>query len=341
MTVNNDDIDAFAKDVRDYDFQLSSGYLEVNTFAGMLLSCMAADGIKHPPSFNDILDLLKSIVEKKVDKRHPSLGEIDVGSDRRHDTVYPMGKCSVLHLASLSFVRELWIYNIGMETSGHAEKRDDQYHYMSWIRPQWVFTSTYISRFHQQCIEIERDSDEKNASERGYSNFECLFLMNKFSIGYDEAAERLKSRNANFKSAIARIDEGIKAGFPLDSIVVSESLISGCLHHFLIATGDTKPPEVFSQLVARFREKGEHAKNFPSKIVEEIDAWRKQRNTAAHRFVARDLVELDKGQEVFLEEARETAVTGRDVCAKFLDWFHRESYYFLETDFNVSGPTLN
>lgn len=331
--------DEFNRELSVYDFKLSNGYLEVNTFAGMLRTCMMRDGIASPPSVADIVDLLGAIARDKVPQSVPYWSEIEVEPARHSKEVYPRNLCEIIHVAALTLVRELWIYNIGTETPSSVQC--DESGYMGWTRPEWIFTRTFILRFHHQAIQIEIDSDRFGAKANGYSNFEALHVAVKQNIQFDEAVRQLKSRNLGFANAISRVDSALDAGFPLEAIVVVESLISSCLHHFLLSCGVARPPEALFGLIAKVNECGSIAQKFPTKLLDEVNRWRRSRNSAAHRFVARDPMEMISGQETFLKEARKTAIIGREIALKVSQWFHEESFYFLKTDFELKGPPIN
>ena len=331
--------DDFASAVAGYDFKLGNGHLEVNTFAAMIRSCMGMDGIHMPPASHDIIALLEDIACDRLPAETPCFGRFQVEEVRRDEDVYPAGYCMVIHVAALSRIREFWVWNIGLQTPGHAT--DQGMGYMAWIRPEWAHTRTFIQRFHKQCVDIERSADKKAAKELGYSALECLHLSLRDGIDLDAAELRLRVRNAGFRGALARMDLAIVSGFPLEAIAIEESLISSCLHSILIVEGVKRPPSAFSQLLSRFRSAGGHSESFPSGLLDEIDAWRLARNSATHRFVARDLCDPDEGPKDFLEEATETAIVGKGLSMRMTQWFHEESFHFLRTDFDLPTQTLN
>lgn len=337
------ELERYTRIISEFDFELSTGKLNLSSFMGNLYQCLAIDRQLQPPHLSEMLQALINIIERPdsyVPKGSPGLkSEPVLDWSPEWAAIFPDRKAITIHLGTLLYVHAEWIYSIGQMLPDHATDRGKAY--LAWPRAEWHLTNTFLQRFHSQFWSIMRDVDLESAHERGFSNTEALNLTKSQGIDFDSAVEQLVARNMGFNSALDRVDQAIEAGFPLEAITVCESLISSCLHNFLTAVDVARPPEMFHQLIVCFRQTASKAQSYPADLVEEIDAWRRERNNAMHRFVARNPVEMAKGQQEFLEDAKKTAIDGRIACAKLLDWFQYESAFFLETEFNLPGPTLN
>lgn len=337
------ELEGYERFISEFDFGLSTGKLNVSSFMGNLFQCLAIDRQRQPPYLHEMLRMLVDLVEQAGS--HIPAGTPGLASEPVLDwrpemaEMYPDGKATTIHLATLIYVSDEWIFSIGQMIPDRATDRGQAY--LAWPREEWHLTNTFLERFHRQYWSIMRETDMKSTRESNFSSLEALNLAKKLEIDFDAAVKQLQSRNSGFASAIDRVDQAIEAGFPLEAIAICESLISACFYNFLKIVGKSQPPEGFARLIDSFRRTGDKAQSYPANLVEGIDAWRTERNDALHRFVARNPAEISKGQQAFLEEARKTAMDGRVFCAKLLDWFEYESFFFLKVEFDLPGPTLN
>ena len=342
MTVEaQGELEGYTRFISEFDFELSTGKLNVSSFMGNLFQCLAIDRQRQPPYLHEMLQTLVDLVEQA--ESHIPAGSSGLASepvlDWRPEEMYPDGKATTIHLATLLYVSEEWISSIGQMIPDRATDRGQAY--LAWPREEWHLTNTFLRRFRRQYWSIMRETDMKSATESNYSNFEALDLAKRRGIDFDTAVKQLQARNMGFAAAIDRVDKAIEAGFPLEAIAICESLISACFYNFLKTVGKSHLPEGFARLIDSFRRTGDKAQSYPANLVEGIDAWRGERNDSLHRFVARNPAEIAKGQQAFLEEARKTAMDGRDFCATLLDWFEYESFFFLKVEFDLLRPTLN
>ncbi|MBW3243516.1 hypothetical protein KUV57_12660 [Epibacterium sp. DP7N7-1] len=337
------ELENYAAFIADFDFELSNGWLNITSFLFHLFQCLAADRQRQPPFVDDMYDKLLELIKRSKDRipaDTPVLSSAPVyGWTSEMAAMYPDGKAKMLHLGTLFFCAEEWIHAIGEMIPDRATDRGAAY--ISWPQEEWYLTNTFLQRFHAQYWSVLRDVDIKASNSTNFSSFEALSLAKRQEIEFDRAAELLKARNADFTAALERVDQAIEAGFPLEAITICESLICACLHNFLKASGSSKAPEGFARLIEDFRRAGDQSQYYPDKLMEKIDAWRRERNNAMHRFVARDPSEMSKGQKLFLKDARKTASDGRAYCADLLAWFQHESAFFLKVEFDLPKSRLN
>lgn len=337
------ELEGYTQFISEFDFELSKGQLNVSSFMGNLFQCLAIDRQRPPPCLSEMLQALFDLVEHAgpdLPAGAPGLTSEPVLDWRPEMAeMYPGGKAIMIHLASLIHVGADWVEAIGQLVPDRATDREQAY--LAWPRREWHLTNTFLQRFHSQLWSVCRDVDLKASKDQKFSSFEALSLAKRLQIDFNSATEQLRTRNMGFLSAVDRVDQAIDAGFPLEAITICESLISACFHHSLTANGDTNPPEMFAQLIHRFRQANCDAQGYPARLVDEIDTWRRSRNDAMHLFVSRSLMETVKSQEEFIEKAKRTAEEGRILCDKLIEWFQYESVFMLQTDFNLKGPVLN
>lgn len=343
VTEEQKEIEGFTQFISEYNFQLSTGKLNVSAFMAYLFQCLAFDRNRQPPFLTDMQQALVDLLEQvkpRLPKGTPGLASEPVLDwQPEMSIIYPDGKAITIHLASLIQVAPEWIYAIGQMVPDRATDRGQAY--LAWPRKGWHLTNTFLQKFHSEYWSTIRKLDLETSRSSKYSFIEALDLAKKLDIDYNLAVEQLKDRNTSFHSALDRVDQAIDAGFPLEAITICESLISACLHHFLTAKGETNPPEIFARLIHRFRQANSRAQHYPDKLIEEIDAWRISRNDAMHRFVSRSLMEVSKSQQEFLDDAKKTAAEGKALCAELIEWFQYESVFMLKADFDLEGSILN
>lgn len=334
------ELENYAKYISEIDFDLSSGKFNVSDFAGHLYHCLVGDRNKTAPQPEQVFSALKELTDTHIPKGTPGLSFERVSNwTPAMAEICPNGLAIMIHVAGLIYVQAEWIHAIGRMVEDRAA--DPGRSYLAWPRSEWHLTNTLLQRFHRQFWSLMRETDMKSTQELNCSQFEALSLAMRSGIDYEAAIKRLQARNTGFVAAIARIGQAIEAGYPLEAITICESLISSCLHHFLEAAGEAQPPEIFAQLIGSFRQVSEKAQGYPAELVEEIDEWRRARNEAMHRFVARNPAEIARSQQEFLDDAVKTAADGKDICSKVVAWFHNESFYFLKTEFELPRPPLN
>ncbi|OOY24886.1 hypothetical protein BMI91_00060 [Thioclava sediminum] len=343
MATDRDQLEGFTKFISEYDFDLTTGKLDLSSFTSNLSYCLAIDRQQQPPHPRNMFEALRECLEQA--KTHIKAGTPGLANEPVRDwrpemaQMYPNGQTTTIHLASLLFVFEAWIFSIGQMIPDRATDRGRAY--LAWPRSEWYLTNTFLQRFHSQVWDVLRREDLKTARDKNFSSSEAMSVAKTSGVAFGTAADQLKMRNQGFTLALKRVDHAIAEGFPLEAIAICESLVSACLHHFLESVGGSRPPESFARLIDHFRRTGDKAQSYPGNLVDDIDAWRRKRNDAVHRFVATNPARIAESQEAFLERAGITAIKGREACAALLDWFQYESFFFLKTEFDLPGPTLN
>lgn len=332
------EIEEYAKLLSEYDFKFMSGMFDVSDFVAHLFRALSIDRDKQPPFVCDMIDLLPMVLEANDVEEGVIYYKIENWDAFKHQN-YPDGYRYLLSISPLFLVHAQWIFEIGELLPDRATDRGAAY--LAWAHAEWTLTNIFLARFHSQMWEVLRHVDRESHEEKGYSDTEALDLATKSDFDFDEAVERLKSRNSGFKNAIKRVDQAIEAGFDIEAIAISESLMSACMHHFIKSMDVSNASQTFARLIKEFRKACGEAQHAPKQMIDDIDDWRKARNRATHNFVSRDIIDISDSQEKFLKEAKKTSVRGRDLCSRMLEWFEYESFFILKTDFDLPGPELN
>lgn len=335
----------FSDFIANYDFQFPDGWFDVSAFATYLEICLTLDRKATSVRRSDILDLLNKITNEFTAFSEKEFSRTPTRIARREITdwtpemssMYPDGYAIVAHVATLTSIRSEWISRTGGLL---PDTKQSTQSYFGWVPPEWKLTKTLLQGFHDASMQFEQSIDLRTSRDTGYSTFEALSQSLSLGITYDEAIEKLKRRNANLKTAQNRISKAIVDGYPLEAITISESLICACMHHFATSAGKQKLPSMFSSLTNAFRDLEDKAHAFPVQLVDEIDAWRRARNDAMHLFVSRDLDQVEESQAQFLGDATATALQGKDLCSRMIEWFEIEAVHLVNNHFTAPDKPL-
>ena len=338
-----DEIEAYARYLQELEFDFTDGIFNVTWFCGHLFQCLASDRKRQPPFVPEMEHLLEDVIERSsgiLPNDAPKLGKTPV-IDWTPDLadLYPDKQATIIHVKTLLYVHDKWISELGKLLPDRATDRGPAY--ISWPKADWVLTNILLNRFHNQFWSMIREIDLKASKQSGFSNFEVWFYAQKEGEDLDTARNRVESRNAGFLAAMNRAKQALEADFPLEAIAIEESLISAILYHFVVAMGQDRPPELFGRLISEFRSKADAAQSYPADLIDRIDAWRHKRNEALHRFVAIRPDNIEKGQDAFLDEAREAGRAGHTLCQELVDWLRYEAAFFFKVQFELPGGTLH
>lgn len=127
-----------------------------------------------------------------------------------------------------------------------------------------------------------------------------------------------------YKSAFSWVKKSIDEGYYVEAISIVESLISDRLESYLsLLTGEDFGFKNLGELIQAFRSKKykdklnrtDEDKTLGSLVLNSLDQWRKDRNTAAH-----EMVKIEDGKRVSWEERMEinktVAKTGLELVRK-------------------------
>ncbi len=116
--------------------------------------------------------------------------------------------------------------------------------------------------------------------------------------------------------AFKRMSQAFDAGYFIEVIAIAESVLSDQLDAHLKRTGEpVDGPKRFARLINAARSGGQ-ALN--AEVLDRVDAWRKERNTAVHA-----VVEVDESEptgnpgRVFLDRVRVVAEQGMALAEDF------------------------
>jgi hypothetical protein len=69
-----------------------------------------------------------------------------------------------------------------------------------------------------------------------------------------------------------------------------------------------------------------------SLLIDDLDNWRKDRNTSIHGFIKSRTDTLEESNNKFMSFSKETAEIGYKLSQKVISWYNEESINFIQTD---------
>lgn len=327
---------AFFDEVSNYPFIRSDGRLILEPFGVYLSHCFGFDGILDlSPQPIDVYRLLVDMIHQEfgseVAQRYIQFQKIaDWHPEDAY--IYPEKKMTCIHISALVSVSHYWIYEIGHSLMGIPEPEEPG-KYFAWAKEEWLAVYTFINGYHNSLISFQKQFDQSNISQSGYSLFEALHLAHSKNIDFDDAVCQLKARHQARQAAIEQITKALKAGYYLEAIVLEECLISNCLFNFLDGIGVRLSGPSFHNLLKAVAEKQDSAHAYPAKLLLDIDTWRRARNTAVHGFISSTSSEFEVSRTNFQDSAKATATAGEEYCKAIVSWYELECVNFVEHEF--------
>lgn len=327
---------AFFNEISNYEYFREDGRLILEPFCVYLSHCFGFDGILElSPQPRDVYMLLISMLREQYgDEDARKYIQLQNIADWRPELshVFPERHMTCIHVAGLSQVSHYWIYDIGHSLIGIPES-EEQTKYFAWVKEEWIAVFTFINGYHNALATFQKRADREAISKKGYSAFEALHLSRTREIEFDDAVLELKGRHDAYQAAMARITDAMKSGFFLEAISLQECLISNCLFNFLKNVGCKLSNPSFHTLLKEAAKRRHRAYEYPSELLDNLDHWRKERNTAIHGFISAASSDLMASREKFEDATKATALTGEAYCSALVSWYEIECVNFVRHEF--------
>ena len=327
----------YLKFIQNYEFIDFNGRLDLESFCVYLSACFNCDDILEiSPEPNLIYNLLVELMQKNLSKddlNHYIQKQNIADWKPEHGNTYPNKYRTYIHIAGLLKVNTDWIYEIGHNLMSIQVNANNPKYY-DWAKKEWTFVFTFINGYHNFFYNFLKEFDAKNMSNDGYSHFEALHLATNSSMNFDDMVKNLISRNEIYQDALTRISNAIKDGYFLEAITLEESLITNCFYNFLVAKKVKKIDSSFFKLLGTYKKSKFNKSITTSILIDDLNTWRKNRNTSLHGFVTSREDIFTKSQEQFISFSEKTANIGYDLTCKVIDWYKQESIKFVKTSFD-------
>jgi len=126
----------------------------------------------------------------------------------------------------------------------------------------------------------------------------------------------------SYKAAFERIKDAIGKGFYFEAVALCESIMSDRLLSFVKGDSDAKVSvrTGFGELISKTR----NLQPALSALWDELDEWRKSRNTVVHGFAKSEPTEPTTEVAVALASAEKTAREGVTLTTKVCGWHKKQ-----------------
>lgn len=326
----------FLEAIENYQYFDEHGRLMLEPFGVYLSHCFGFDGIleKSPQPLDVYLLLINTLSELLGEKEAQKYVAIKQITDWTPDLIYifPEKTMTLIQIGGLVSTSDTWIYSIGHRLMGIPEPKTPS-KYFSWAKEEWVAVHAFINGYHNALFSLMKKMDAKQAQKNGYSLFEALHLAKHKKIDFNSAVEIIKARHNSYQSALRRIQKAIQDGYFLEAITLEECLISNCIYNYLANTDAIKNNSSFSELLKKARENTRAVDSLTAETIEQIDSWRRSRNTAIHGFISATSESLDQSHSAFTQLAKTTADEGKLLCEKVTCWYEAECVDFIPHEF--------
>ncbi|MBF7071067.1 hypothetical protein [Aliarcobacter butzleri] len=206
--------------------------------------------------------------------------------------------------------------------------------YYAWVKEEWQFVYKFINSYHNYFHKFLKEFDYNTMKKRGYSLFEALHSSYSNNIDYDKAIDNIKLRNKVYTDVLFKIENAINDNYFLEAITLEENLISNCFYNYLVAKKVKDIDTSFFNLLSIFK-KNKYIKSMQvSLFVDDLDKWRKDRNTSIHGFIKSRTDTLKESNNEFMFFSKETAEIGYKLSQKVVSWYNEESINFIKTDWS-------
>ncbi len=327
--------------IHNYQFIDINGRMDLELFCVVMSKCFYADGIleKTPDPRSVYFLLIDALYEKAESERDTEkLKKLWVQTQNIVDwtpesaEVYPDKFRTFIHVGGLFSVFSIWISAIGYDLMGIPEPKKVTKYY-DWVDQKWTHVYEFFDGFHNGLFEFVKEIDRKSISKNGYSTYEALHLAKKVGIDLDQAIIQLKQRKQAHSEAILQMEAAIASSFYLEAITLQECLISNCLYNCLKARNSNQKVTSFYELLKKINKKKSFISIDDRKFFNNIELWRKNRNTAIHGFISSRGSELGQSRLEFSSFSEKTAKEGVELCIRIGLWFEYETVNYLETQF--------
>lgn len=338
MDYQQDEQTEFLKAIENYQYFDEHGRLMLEPFGVYLSHCFGFDGIiEKSPQPRDVYSLLintlSELLGEEEAQKHVQIKPItDWTPDLSY--IYPEKTITLIQMGGLTSTSDTWIYSIGHRLMGIPEPKTTS-KYFSWAEEEWVAVHAFINGYHNAFFSLMKKMDAKQAQKSGRSLFEALHLAKHKKIDFNNAIEILKARHHSYQLALQRIQKAIQDGYFLEAITLEECLISNCIYNYLANTSVIKNNNSvsFFDLLKEIRENTKASDSLTAATIEQIDSWRRSRNTAIHGFIAATSDSLDQSHSSFTQLAKTTADEGKSLCEKVTCWYEAECVDFIPHEF--------
>ncbi len=334
-SLSKQDYMTFSNGLASYVYINEDGRLDLEDFCVTLVACLLHDatGLKRarPESFHSLLiEVLRNFAK-------PEELSLWIQSQKLLDWtpqmayLYPDGKRTFIHVSALLCYGHDWIASIGSDILDIAE---DEWSasYFGWAREEWYFTYEFLSGYHNSLNEFVKRFDAKLAIEKDQpSHFEILHHSMASETNFDVAKQTLQMRDDAWKNALERVSKSMDAGYHLEAISLAENLITHLLFNWVSSRKKISPDSSLNTLIQIVKSKQTKPENVV--LLDEVDAWRKDRNNAIHRFVTSSIDDLTNNRDTLSSSSAETSKRGREIVSKMLMWYREEAVDFVEHRF--------
>lgn len=335
-TTEQNERQEFLDEISQYQYIREDGRLVLEKFCVYLSHCFAFDSIlDKSPQPRDVYNLLIQLISDEFGvegvARYVQHQKI---ADWRPELVYiyPEMHMTCIHITALIKVSHDWIYYIGQSLMGIPDSDEDS-KYFAWVKEDWVAVYAFINNYHNTLFQFQKDIDHKHMKANGYSAFEALNLAMSKNMDFDEAVDLLKDRHRSYKAALGQIKKAVKDKYYLEAIVLEECLISNCIFNYLEGNNIRLTSQTFHALLDKIMTINVSLPAQQSTLFEDIDKWRKGRNTAIHGFITSQSNELKKARVSFPILTESIAKQGEGYCKSIIDWYELECVNFIKHEF--------
>lgn len=323
--------------IGDYEFINYEGRLDLERFCVYLSACFNCDNILEiSPEPRLIYNLLIELMSKEYNQNElKNWIQYQNISDWKpeHASIYPDKYRTLIHIAGLLKVNHNWIYEIGHYLMKIPDDSIDRKYY-AWVKEEWQFVYKFINSYHNYFHKFLKEFDYNTMKKRGYSLFEALHSSYSNNIDYDKAIDNIKLRNKVYTDVLFKIENAINDNYFLEAITLEENLISNCFYNYLVAKKVKDIDTSFFNLLSIFK-KNKYIKSMQvSLFVDDLDKWRKDRNTSIHGFIKSRTDTLKESNNEFMFFSKETAEIGYKLSQKVVSWYNEESINFIKTDWS-------
>jgi len=323
--------------IENYEYINHQGKLDLERFCVYLSACFNCDNIleisPEPRIIYNLLIELMSIEYNQNELKNWIQYQNISDWKQEHASTYPEKYRTLIDIAGLVKINHNWIYEIGHNLMKIPEDPINRKYY-AWVKEEWQFVDKFINGYHNFFYNFLKEFDVKHMNDKGYSTFEALHSSANSSMNFNEAIDNLSSRNEIYKDALERISNAINNGYFLEAITLEESLITNCFYNFLKAKKVKNIDTSFFKLLGIYKKSKFNKSISTSTLVDDLNTWRKNRNTSIHGFVTSRENTFSKSQQQFIAFSEETAILGYTLTNKVIDWYRNESVHFVKTNFD-------
>ncbi|WP_135077324.1 hypothetical protein [Terasakiella sp. SH-1] len=343
----NEEVEMFYEYIKTHKHLDGNGWLDLEAFCVRLSQCFAADDILHlSPQPRDMYDFLIAMIydwakenERPIEELESWIKVYPINNWTPEMAIaYPDKVATLIHPSALLYVMPHWIYGIGHDLMELPILEEGLYH--AWAKPEWTFVHTFINGLHDQFFGFMKEFDRQGAKEKGVTGFETLHNALTNDIPYEQAQANLLDRHTAQQEGLTKINEAISAEFYLEAVALEESIIRNCLYQYCHAKRKGFKDTKFFNLI-RESQKSLKKNEEATKLLDQVNEWRKSRNHILHNFITARTAELNSSLNAYAEEAKEAASQGAKLAEEIIGWYHQEAVNFIPTNYAPEKKKLH